>query len=174
MTTTIDTDGRATGQTTPTRVLDLNPGDVVEASWEELAEVRLVEPIAGSQKALLVIVGGHVETVPVDQRYGVVDPARAEKFRAYQREMWRRLQLADQLDDLSRQIRNGDLPMPSTAMGAHLTVYMDTTGDVEAAAKTLGAEIERTDHAVAAVLPDVGDSDLSVRFQRYLRPEVDA
>lgn len=174
MTTTIDTDGRATGQTTATKILDLKPGDVIEASWEELAEVRLVEPIAGTQKALLVFVGGHVETVPTDARYGVVDPDRAEKWRTHQREILRRERLSGQLYDLSVRIRNGDLPMPSAAMGAHLTVYAASEEDVEQAAKKLGAEIERTDHGVAAVLPDVGDSDLSVRFQRYLRPEVDA
>lgn len=173
MTTTIDTDGRATGDTTATKILDLKPGDVVEASWEELAEVRLVEPIAGTQKALLVIVGGHVETVPVDQRYGVVDPQRAEKFRAYQRETLRRLQLADQLDDLARQIRNGEVPLPGI-LGIEVTVHIDSAAAVEQAAKALGVDVGRQgEHTMVAERRSLND-DLGIQFRAYLPPQVDA
>lgn len=172
MTTTIDTNGRATGQTTATRVLDLKPGDVIEANWEELAEVRLVEPIAGTHAALLVFVGGHSESARVDGQYSVVDPERAEKWRTYQREILRRQRLATELEALAKQIRNGELPLPGI-LGLEVTAHIDDAAAVEHAAKTLDVEIERRGEHTLAAERHLLDRDLHVQFRAYL-PEEDA
>lgn len=177
MTTTIDTDGRAVGDTTPTPVLDLQPGDVIQTSWDnsDLAEVLLTTPVTRSPGSVVMVMsGGYVEQAAVDTMYQVVTGERAEQWRADRDAAARRDRFCNQLVDLIDRFRTSDLPMPDRFGRAHLGVNVDTEADVEQAAKALGVEVERSEHSIAAYLPPRDGHDLSVRFQHYQRAEVDA
>jgi hypothetical protein len=153
------------------RADQLEPGQVVSAygTWHE---VTAVEPITGVPQVSILWSGGAYTRADADQHYNIADPDTAAQWRGNLARIAAQRRFADQLAELARRYRSGELPPPATT--ARLTIFVADLADVVAAAEVLGMEPpELTPNGIHANLdPECGPGGLALYFHAARRSEV--